>query len=210
MSVASGALPVDDVGAHDVYGLLVGAAHGNNQVGIPLGGLYEFLMHGLENLQVSVYHSLRSSSSLQCITLYHPDEPLVGVCIDKQFQVHQVAKLFLPQGHDALYDNHFAWLHMYGLFQAVAHQITVGGLLDGLSTSEFHYVFGEQLPVEGIGVVKVDLPAVLHTQMRIVIVIGVLWDDRHASRGQCLQNLPNYCGLARPCSTCYSYYIHVG
>ena len=147
--------------------------------------------------------------ALQRVALYDPDEALVGVGVNEYLQVHQLAQLLLPQRHDTLDDDYLARLHVYGLLQAVAHQVAVGGLLDGFPLPEFLDMLGQQIPVKGIRVVEVNLSAVLHSEVRVVIIVGVLWDDRHTSRRESLDDLSYYRGLARPCSACYTYYIHV-
>ena len=76
---------MDDVRAHDMDGLLVGTSQWDNQVGITLGGLDEFLVHGLEYLAVTVYYHLGSASTLYEVALNNSDKAFVGVGINKDF-----------------------------------------------------------------------------------------------------------------------------
>ena len=60
---------------------------------------------------------------------------------------------------------------MNGFWKSVTYQVTVGGLLNALVLTQSLNLLGKQFPVEGIGVVEVDLFTLLHAKMRGVIVV---------------------------------------
>ena len=197
-----------NVCAHNLDGLLVGSALRDDEVGIAFGGLDEFFVHRLKDIKIAVENHLCGSASLYCVALYDADEPFVGVGIDEYLQVHEVAQLLLPQRHNALDDDDLAGLHMYGFWQTVADEVAVCGLLDAFSLTQSLYLLGEKLPVEGVGMVKINTFALLGSKMSGVVVVGVLRDECYPVDGQRLQNfLCNGC-LAGTRSAGDAYDIH--
>ena len=90
-------------------GLFVGATQRDDQVGMAFGRLDELFVHGFQHLAVTVNNHLGCASTFYDVTLNDSDKTFVGVGIDKDFQVHQIAKLFLPKCHNTLDYNYFAW-----------------------------------------------------------------------------------------------------
>ena len=191
---------MNNVRPHDFDGLLVVAALRDDEVGIALRGFDELLVHGLEDIAIAVENHLRGASPLYRVALDDADESLVGVGIDEYLQVHEVAKLLFPQGHDAFDDDDLARLDVYGLRQAVTDDVAVGGLLDALALPQGLYLLGEKLPVEGVGMVEVDAPTLFWREVRGVVVIGILRDERHPVSGKRLENLLHDCCLAGTCA----------
>ena len=78
-----------------------------------------------------------------------------------------------------------------------------------MTVAQLVYLFLQELPVEGIGMVEVDGLALLVGQPRRVVVIRVEGNDSCAMRWQHIGNLLHYGGLAGTCSACDSYDIHL-
>ena len=112
------------------------------------------------------------------------------------------------QRHDALDDDDGLRLHVDGFLLAVALYIRIGGLLNGLAILQHLDVLGQQLPVEGIGMVEVDGSALLGCQVRGVIIIRIEGNDRRTVWRQCLRDFPHDGGLARASATSYSNDCH--
>ena len=62
----------------------------------------------------------------------------------------------------------------------------------------------EQLPVEGIRMVKVDGLALLVRQTRRIIIIRIQWHDGHVVGRQCFHDLLHYRCLAGACTAGYT------
>ena len=155
----------------------------NDEVGKTLRGFDELLVHGLEHLEVAVDDHLGRTSPFLRVTPHDANEPLVGVGIHENLQVHEVAQPGIPQRHDALDDDDLAGLHVDRLLQSVADEEAVGGLLDGLALAQVFHLLDEERPVEGIGVVEVDLTAFLHAEERGVVVVRILGDEGYLVAG---------------------------
>ena len=197
-----------DVGFHDVYGLAVGASLGDDEVGKALGGLYELLVHGLQHVQIAVDDHLRGASALHGVAQDVADKSHVGISVHIDLQVHKVAQVLAVQCHDTLNDDDFAGFHVHGLGQTVGGDVVVGGLFYGLALAQVVQLAAKQVPVECIGVVIVDEPALFHGQMRVVVVVRILRNHRHILALECLHYLSDHGGLSASRATCYSYNIH--
>ena len=82
---------VDDIGAHDVDSLLIGTSLRNDEIGIALRRFDKLQMPGLEHIDIAIHHHLRRPSTLGHIAADDANEAVVGVGIDKDLKVHQVA-----------------------------------------------------------------------------------------------------------------------
>ena len=190
-----------DIGPHDLDGLLVGSALRDDEVGIAFGRLDELFVHGLQDVPIAVEHHLCGASALNRVALDDADQSFVRVGINEDFQVHEVAHLLLPERHNAFDDDDFAWLDVYRLGQSVADQVAVCGLLDALPLSQGLYLLGQELPVESVGMVEVDAFALLGCEVRRVVVVGILWNERYSVCGKRLENLLYDCCFARACAS---------
>ena len=191
---------MNNICAHDFNGLLVVSALWDDEVSIALGRLNELFMHRFEYIKIAIKHHLCCPASLYCIALYDADKALVRVGIDKYLQVHEVAQLLLPERHNTFDDDDLAGLYMHGLGQTVTDEVTVCGLFDALSLSQGLYLLGEKLPVEGVGMVEVDVFALLWCEVRSVVVVGILWNKRHPICRKRFENLLHDCCLAGTCA----------
>lgn len=200
---------MNNVGPHDLDGLLVVATLRDNEVGIPLGWLDELFVHGLQDVTISVEHHLCRPASLNCVALNNSDKSFIWVGIYEYLQVHEVAQLLLPQRHNAFDDDDFAGLDVYRLRQTVADKVAVSGLLDAFPLSQGLYLLGEQLPVESVGMVEVDATTLFWRHVRRVVIVRVLRYERHSVCGKRLENLLYDCCFARACASGDADDIHV-
>ena len=97
---------------------------------------------------------------------------------------------------------------MYGLRHTVGLDVGVGGLLDGMSRAQRIDLFDQEIPVEGVGVVEIDLAALLHGDAGVVVVIGVLRDNGHLGAGQGFYDFADNGGLAGTGSACDADDVH--
>ena len=172
-----------DVELHHGDGAGVIAAVGDDDVGKLLGGLDEFVVHGLEHVAILVDEHLQRMATLGDVALQHTQETLVGPGIDKYLEVHQVAQTLVVEHHDALDDDDLARVDADGLLQTRAGDVRVGGLVDGPPLPQFGDLVGEQRPFEGVGVVEVGALTYLERQVRLVVIVGVEGNDRHRPFG---------------------------
>lgn len=200
---------MNDVCPHDLDGLLVLAALRNNQVGITLRRLDELFMHRLEDIAITVENHLCGAASLYRISLNNADKSLVWVSIDEDLQIHEVAQLLLPQGHNAFYDDDFARLDVDGFRQTIADEVAVSGLLDALPFSQSLDLLGKKLPVEGVRMVEIDATTLFWSEMSGVVVVRVLRYERHSICRKRFDNLLYNCCFARACASGYADDIHI-
>ena len=207
-ALSSLSVAMHDVGLEYVDGLVFGASLGDDEVGMAFGGFDELLVHGFQYLDVSFDDHFGGASALDGVAPDVADKAHVGIRVNIDFQVHKVAQVLAVQCHDTLYDNHLAGFYVYGLLHTVGGDVVVGGLLYGLALTQVADVLVEKFPVEGIGMVKVYLPAFLHGEVRVVVVVRILGDYRNFLVADGLHYFPYYCGLATTSASGYTYYIH--
>lgn len=164
---------------HHIDGSIVVSALRNDNIGVALTGLDKLLVHGLEHLVVAVDNRLYGAATLYDIAFDYADEALVAIGIYKHLQVHLLAQFFVLQGHNALDDDDLVRLDVYGLLLAAAGQVTVDRLLHRLAGLELGDVLCEQLPIKGIGVVKVDVLTLLCRHVTAVLVVRVLRNNHY-------------------------------
>lgn len=209
---AAGLLPErrHDVLLHHAYGACVFAAVGDDDVGVLLRGLYELVVHGLEDVAVLADEHFQRVPAFGDVALDDAQQALVGFRVYEYLEIHLFAQRLVVERHDALYDDDVAGYDVNRFGQARAGDVGVGGLLDGASGAQVGYVLREQRPFEGVGVVEVGLFAYFQRQVRLVVVIRVLRDDRHGVVGQAFHYFLYDGGLAGSCSAGYSDDEHYG
>ena len=125
---------------HKVYRPLVVSALRNDDVGILLCRLNKLLMHRLQDCFISLQNHLYGSATLNNVALNNAYQAVVGIGIDKDFQVHQVAHLLVVQSKDSLDDDNFFWLNVYRFRQTVAFDVRIGRLFNRLSVFQVAYL----------------------------------------------------------------------
>ena len=90
---------------------------------------------------------------------------------------------------------------MNGFRQAVADNITIGGLLYGMPVAQFVHLLDEKLPVEGIGMVEIDVASFLGRHACSIIIVGVERHHSHKMRRKRFYNFLYNSGLAGARST---------
>lgn len=81
-----------DVSAYHRNALLVVSSLRYDDMSEALCGFDKLLVHGLENLQITVYNHLYGTSSLDDVALDVSDKALVRVAVHEDAEVHHVAQ----------------------------------------------------------------------------------------------------------------------
>ena len=119
--------------------------------------------------------------------------------------IHQFTQLRICEDKDTLNDEDLCGPDLHGLVRAVVDGVIVYGAVNALSRLEGAEMVKHKLGVEGIGMVKVGLLALLEWHVRLVVVVRVLRYHRHRAFGQALYDAFHYGGLSRSCATGYAY-----
>ena len=163
-----------DIVGEQLYGHDVAAALGHDEVGSLLGRLDIHLVHWFEHIAIAVKYHLGCASALHTVACDYTYEPLVGLGIDKYFDVEHVAQHRVGK-HEYTLDNHyFARAHRNGLGLACAGEIGVSGHLDSLAALQSLDVSDKERPLDGCRLVKIDFASLRHRNVAGVLVIGVL------------------------------------
>ena len=92
-----------------IPGSVVPAA-GEDDVGVALGGLHELVVHRAHRGEVLLDHRVDGAAAQLQVALEAADEAHVGLGVDEDLQVEEVAELRLDEEEDALDEHHVARL----------------------------------------------------------------------------------------------------
>ena len=169
----------------------------NDDISETLAGFDKLLVHRLEDALVSLDDLFGSPSALHHIAFHDAYETVVGIGIHENLQVHLLAHLGLAERHDTLYHDYFAGLNMDSLLGTGAGDVRIDGLLDRLAFFEHSDMLGEQRPVEGIGMVEIDVLTLLDRHITAVFVVRILRDDNHFAFWETFDKLSDYRSFTR-------------
>ena len=109
-----------------------------------------------------------------------PQDAVVVVGIHEDLDVQLVPEFLAGKDEDALHDDHLGRFHGHGFRGGTgAGDVGVHRLLDGLALLELPDLLAHQFPVDGVGMVEVDVLAFLHGNVAGILVVGILGDDDH-------------------------------
>src|SRR5680860_288633 len=85
----------------------------DDDVRIPLRGFDELQMHRSNRLLILSKHRIQRSPTLDDVARETPYEPEIGVGIDVDPQIHQIAQRRFCKNQDSLDEDHRLWLDTY-------------------------------------------------------------------------------------------------
>ena len=80
-------------------------------------------MHRLQHVLISVYNHLRRAAALYAVARDDSDETVIGIGIDKHFDIEHIAKHGVGKHKDTLHNDHITRLHRDGLGLPRARQV---------------------------------------------------------------------------------------
>ena len=187
-----------DVLLHHGDGARVVAAVGQDDVGMLLRGFDKLVVHGFEHVAIFLNQHFERVTALGDVALDDAKQALVGTGVDKELEVHLFAQVAIVERHDALDDDHFAWLHVDCFLAARAREVGIGGLFDGHAVAKLLNLVGEQRPIEGVGMVEVREFTKFFGHVPLMFVVRVLGDDGYGVGRQTFHDFAHNGGLARP------------
>jgi uncharacterized protein len=177
---------------------LVVSAFRNNQISDSFGGLDELEVHRPNRPVVLIPNRFEGAAPLLDVATNPPKNADVGVGIDEQLHVEEIAQRLLDEDEDALDDDDRCRLHFAGFFgTAVVFEI-VDGDGDGLAGPQRYEVLDEQRRLERCRMVEVDAGSFGFRKRREVAVVRIVLDNRDGLLGEACRNFPRDGGLSRP------------
>ena len=133
-------------------------------------------MHGLDSREVLRNDALKRPAAVTHIAQRTAQNAHVGVGLDKDLDVEQVAQRGILEDQDAFHDHHLARLHQLGPFGALMLRVGVDGTANGLARLQLAEVLHHQIGVKRVGMVVVLLAALLKGAV-LTLVVAVMVDD---------------------------------
>ena len=178
-----------------IHGDQVVPALGDYDVRVALAGLDVHLVHGLDRREVLVYHALQAAAAVAHVADYAPEYAHVGVRVDENLYVQELAEPRVLENQYALDDYDRRGVHEHRLVRAVVDGVVVDGAAHAAPGAQLPEVAHHALGVEGVGAVVVELRALLvrHVVVRLVVVVVI---DNADVVGEALLQAARYRSLA--------------
>ena len=132
------------------------------------------LVHGLDGREVLCDDALERAAAVADVAA---QDAHVGVGLDENFNVEHIAQGRVLENEDALDDDDLGGEDLNGLVCAVVVHIGVDGALNAAARLERLEVLNEQARFKGVGMVVVDLGALLVGLAVLPLIVAVVSDD---------------------------------
>src|SRR5664280_1371634 len=181
---------------NDVDGDQIKTPFGNDEVRVSLGGFHKLEMHRPDDVHVLRHHGLDRAAPLARVPQEAADEPDVGIRVDVELDVQQVAQRRVLQHQDTLEDDDGLRFDVVGPELAFIASVTIHGHINRLATGQTLEMFDQQIIVIGTGMVVIDAALFLdgHTVEVPVVRILLVEDDWLCGL---MHDLLSHGGLAR-------------
>ena len=136
-------------------------------------------MHRLHRRGVLRDDRLHRASALADVAQDTPRQPDVGVGVDVNLDVHQVAQLLVFEDQDAVDDDHLRRFHAHALRRAVVVDERVDRVFDGHVVLQRLDMLHEHLRVEGLRMVVVEFRTLLVGEFGMRLVVVVVAERHH-------------------------------
>ena len=137
------------------------------------------LVHGLDGREVLCDDALERAAAVADVAQGAAQDAHVGVGLDENFNVEHIAQGRVLENEDALDDDDLGGEDLDGFVRAVVVHIGVDGALDAAARLERLEVLDEQARFKGVGMVVVDLGALLVGLAVLPLIVAVVSDDGH-------------------------------
>ena len=139
--------------------------------------LNELLVHGLDGREVLRDDALERAAAVADVAQGAAQDAHVGVGLDENFNVEHIAQGRVLENEDALDDDDLGGEDLDGFVRAVVVHIGVDGALNAAARLERLEVLNEQARFKGVGMVVVDLGALLVGLAVLPLIVAVVSDD---------------------------------
>src|SRR2546423_7706811 len=172
------------------------------QVGVALARLDKLAMHRLNSGQVLFDDLVEGPPAIMCVALDASNKPDVRIRIDEHLDVAKVSHSLVHEQQNTVDDDYVCRLDTSRFFAAQVGYEIVLGLVDRLSLAERFEMSAEQVIVEGIGMIPIELAALVYSERCEILVVSVHVEERDGGSRKVLSDIPGDCGFprARPAS----------
>jgi len=136
----------------------------NDDVGVTLARLDELEMHRLDGGQILLDDLVERPAADVSVALDPANEPDVRVSVYEHLDVAKVAHAVVDEQQDPVDDDDVRRLYTYRLRASEMGDEIVLRLVDRLALAEGLEMSAKQVEVERIGVVPIELPALVQRQ----------------------------------------------
>jgi len=133
-------------------------------------------MHWADGLIVLPADRLEISSPLPNVSSHSSEDANVGIGVDEQFDVEEVAQLVDGEEQNPFDHDHFVGLDLEGLDGSRVGLEVVDRRLDRLSTFQRLELANKELVIQRVGMVEIDHRQLFAREHRLVLVVPVVLD----------------------------------
>lgn len=153
---------------------LIIAALRNDDVGKFLARLHELLVHRLDRRQILRHDGLQRSAALVDVANDAADNAHIGVRIDENLDVAEVAQLLVLKDQDTLHDDDLGGLDPHRLIDPVMYRKIVDRSFDTLARRQTAYMLDHQIRIKRVRVVVIQLFSFLKRNVAMLLIIKIV------------------------------------
>jgi len=173
----------------------------HDHVGVPLARLDELQMHRLHGREILLDHVVERASAYMRVALDAPDEPHIGLGIDEHLHIAQLAQPLIDEQQNPVDDDDIGRLDARVLARPEVRDEIIFRLVDRVPRAKCFEMLAEEVEVERIGMVPVQLPALIERQRSEIPVIRIHVDERDRRCRQQVGDVARDGGFPRPGSS---------
>jgi len=173
------------------------AAARHDDIGVTLARLDELQMHWLHRGQILIDDFVERPAAVVGITLDATNETDVGIGIDEDLYIAQVADALVDEQQYSVDHHHVGRLDASGARLAQMRHEIILGFVNRLPLAERVELGVQQVVVECVGMVPVEFPPLLERKLREVVVVSVHVDEGDGRRRQQLGDVASNGGFSR-------------
>jgi len=169
----------------------------NYHVGVTLARLYELKMHRLDGGQVLLDDFVERPPTNVGVALDPANEPDVRIRIDEHLDVAKIPHAVVDEQQDSVDDDDVGRLHSRWLRTTEMRHEVILRFVDRLTLAERLEMGAKQVVVERVGVVPIELPALVQGEGSEILVVRVHVDERDRRRREMIRDIPGHGRFSR-------------
>lgn len=139
---------------------------------------------------------VEAASAFNDVALDNANQALVGICINKYFQVECLAERQIREYQNTFNDQHVAGLDGDSFPASPASDIGIDRHLHRIAHFQLIDMFNQQRPFNGRGMVEIDFLLLFLRQVAIILIVGILTEHADALFREALNDFFHHGGLS--------------
>lgn len=153
------------------------SALGDDDIGVSLAGFHKHLVHGLDRGEILIDNALQISASVSHIANDSTQDTHICISVYEDFDIHLVAEFFVLENEDTFNDDDLRGADGFRFGQPVVDGKIVNRAGDAVTGFQLPQGINEHVGVECVGVIVIQLAAILKAHAVVLFVVVIVVDD---------------------------------